>query len=209
MGATLARELDVLTHAPRELSPEEAAAPIAAAAKSGAPLRVLGADAVLRGRVLAHAIAAGQPIFCVVADETTALRLACDAAFFLGLRGPAPLDTDGPIVVLPELDTSPLGDLVPDDLPFRDELDPLLGVGGLTGCRCWPLLRELVALAFMSLTSKLQYDTQDNQGQSGRADAATRGNSNDCVPRCLFTNARSRWRRDGPSLSRPLDSTWS
>ncbi|HWB73763.1 MAG TPA: DEAD/DEAH box helicase, partial [Nannocystaceae bacterium] len=106
--------MDVLTHAPRELSPDEAAIPIGAAAKSGAALRVLGADAVLRGRVLAQAIAGGQPIFCVVADETTAQRLACDAAFFLGLRAPAPLDTDGPVVVLPELDTSPLGDLVPD-----------------------------------------------------------------------------------------------
>ncbi len=64
--------------------------------------------------MLAHASGAGVPILCVVVDESTALRLAGDVAFFLGLRGPAQLDTDGPIVVLPELDTSPLGDLVPD-----------------------------------------------------------------------------------------------
>jgi transcription-repair coupling factor (superfamily II helicase) len=51
----------------------------------------------------------------VVCDqESTARTLAGDVAFFLGVRGPSPDDLDREVVVLPEIDTSPLGDLAID-----------------------------------------------------------------------------------------------
>ncbi len=93
------------------LSPFAALGPTRDAAARGAPVRVIGADASLRARWIAMAAASG-PLAVVTVDDAAAQRLATDVAFFLGRRPPA--DADAPIVVLPELDTSPLGDLAVD-----------------------------------------------------------------------------------------------
>ncbi|HET6583924.1 MAG TPA: DEAD/DEAH box helicase, partial [Nannocystaceae bacterium] len=95
-------------------SPAAAAAPLTEALRRGARVRVLGADGPLRARVIAHAADVGVPLFVVTADDATARSLAGDVAFFLGMRAPSPTATDGPLVVVPELDTSPYGDMVTD-----------------------------------------------------------------------------------------------
>ena len=59
---------------------------------------------------------AGVSVAVIVSTEGEAERLATDVAFFLGGRARAPSDVDGAVVVLPELDTSPLGDLATDAL---------------------------------------------------------------------------------------------
>ncbi len=96
------------------LSPLAAEAPSRDAAARGAPVRVTGADHSLRARWIAAAAGAGLPVAVVVVDEAEARRLAIDVAFFLGERAPGADDVDGAVVVLPELDTSPLGDLAVD-----------------------------------------------------------------------------------------------
>ncbi|MFO0633283.1 MAG: transcription-repair coupling factor [Nannocystaceae bacterium] len=99
---------------PDSLSPHAAAAQVARAARAAAPLRVLGADGALRAHVIAAAVGAGVRVLAVTVDDAAARTLASDVAFFLGLPAPDPDDAAGEIVVLPDLDTSPLGDLAPD-----------------------------------------------------------------------------------------------
>ncbi|MBC8069941.1 MAG: hypothetical protein IAG13_16505, partial [Deltaproteobacteria bacterium] len=60
--------MDTPGQGPRELSPLQAAAPIVASLRRGTRLRVLGADGVLRARVLAHACERAEALLCVVAD---------------------------------------------------------------------------------------------------------------------------------------------
>ncbi|MBX7084755.1 MAG: hypothetical protein K1X88_36460, partial [Nannocystaceae bacterium] len=99
---------------PDSLSPHAAVAPLRRAAHAAAPLRVLGADGALRAHVIAAAAGAGVRVFAITVDDAAARALATDVAFFLGLPAPDPDDGEGDIVVLPELDTSPLGDLASD-----------------------------------------------------------------------------------------------
>jgi len=96
------------------LSPRAVVAPTRDAAVRGLPLRVVATDGSLRARWLAIAAEYDTPLAVIVATETDAWRLAVDVAFFMGLRAPSPDDASSPIALLPELDTSPLGDLATD-----------------------------------------------------------------------------------------------
>ena len=96
------------------LSPSQAAAPLVAHAAAGTPVRVLGAVDPLLAKLVADASAAGAPLLVVTVDDAAARRLAADVCFFLGCSAPAADDTEGDVVVLPDVDTSPLGDLAPD-----------------------------------------------------------------------------------------------
>ncbi|MEM6991679.1 MAG: transcription-repair coupling factor [Myxococcota bacterium] len=97
-------------------SPSEAAALVAAAFERRRSLRVLGADGAARGLLLARcAEAGGGPLLYVAPDDASARTVAADTAFFLGVSAPAgSLDVGGPILVLPEPDTSPYADVSPD-----------------------------------------------------------------------------------------------
>src|SRR5690606_22734986 len=76
-------------------------------------VRVVGAVGGFRGYTLAMAArGADGPVFTVAPDEASARRLASDAAFFLGT---AVRDvSDGPVLVVPEIDTSPYADAAAD-----------------------------------------------------------------------------------------------
>jgi transcription-repair coupling factor (superfamily II helicase) len=75
--------------------------------------RLVGAVGGFRGLALAGAaLQADGPVVTVAADDASARALAADAAFFLG----APLREacDGPVLVVPEIDTSPYADAAAD-----------------------------------------------------------------------------------------------
>jgi transcription-repair coupling factor (superfamily II helicase) len=75
-------------------------------------VRLVGAVGGFRGLALAAAGRADGPVFTVAPDDASARALAADAAFFLG----APLRdaSDGPVLVVPEIDTSPYADAAAD-----------------------------------------------------------------------------------------------
>lgn len=86
---------------------------VIAALREQSAVRVVGAVGGFRGYTLAAAASrADGPVFTVAPDEASARRLASDAAFFLG----APLRdaSDGPVLVVPEIDTSPYADAAAD-----------------------------------------------------------------------------------------------
>ncbi|MBZ5711418.1 transcription-repair coupling factor [Nannocystis pusilla] len=83
------------------------------ALREGSDVRLVGAVGGFRGYALAMAArGADAPVFTVAPDEASARALAGDAAFFLG----APLRdaSDGPVLVVPEIDTSPYADAAAD-----------------------------------------------------------------------------------------------
>jgi transcription-repair coupling factor (superfamily II helicase) len=99
-------------------SVREAATNVASALSSATPLCVLGADGSILGVLLAEAAARaapGRPIVALLPDDAAARRVAIDAAFFLGARpddaGP---QGEGPVLVVPDVDTPPYADVSPD-----------------------------------------------------------------------------------------------
>ncbi|WAS90248.1 transcription-repair coupling factor [Nannocystis punicea] len=83
------------------------------ALREGSDVRLVGAVGGFRGYALAMAASRVEaPVFTVAPDEASARALAGDAAFFLG----APLRdaSDGPVLVVPEIDTSPYADAAAD-----------------------------------------------------------------------------------------------
>lgn len=119
------------------LSPSDAARRVALSLAASRPLRVLGADGPLRGLVLARVAAEAPPdtpILYVAADDRAARTVAADAAFFAGLPAPSgSLETDGPILVLPEPDTSPWADVSPDPRVVGARLGALARLADLGG----------------------------------------------------------------------------
>ena len=127
--------------APSEPAGDDAPAPAAgsmlgscaavlAALRAGRRLRVLGADGGFRGLLLARAAldpAAAGPLFVVTPDEAAAQATAADAAFFLGL--PPGGREGGPVLVIPEDDTSPYGDAAADPRVVAQRLGALFRLG--------------------------------------------------------------------------------
>ena len=109
-------------------SPNEAAKLVASALRLPRPVRVLGADGAVRGLLLAQcAQELAGPVLYVAPDDATARSVATDAAFVLGVPPPGgSLDVDGPILVLPEPDTSPYADVSPDPRAVGARLAALL-----------------------------------------------------------------------------------
>lgn len=74
----------------------------------------------------------GDPILYVAPDDATARTVAADAAFFAGVTPPSTsLDVDGPILLLPEPDTSPYADVSPDPRAVGARLAALLRLSSI------------------------------------------------------------------------------
>ena len=84
-----------------------------AALRARKPARLVGAVGGFRGYALAAAaLEADTLVFTVTPDEASARQLAADASFFLGV---AARDTsDGPVLLIPEIETSPYADAAAD-----------------------------------------------------------------------------------------------
>jgi transcription-repair coupling factor (superfamily II helicase) len=120
-------------------SVREAARRVCDALASGRRISVLGADGALRGLMCAHAArqaSVAAPVVYVAPGDAAARTVAADAAFFLGTR---PEDTGaaghGPILVVPDVDTSPYADVSPDPRAIGARLGALARIGGTHGPR--------------------------------------------------------------------------
>jgi transcription-repair coupling factor (superfamily II helicase) len=99
----------------------EAIPEILAALRSGARanrrLRVLGAEGGYRGLLLARAMAdpdAEGPLCYLAADDASARQVAADVGFFAGVPASELEQGGGRILLIPEIDVSPYGDVSPD-----------------------------------------------------------------------------------------------
>ena len=116
----------------------EAAGRVCDALRLDRRLRVLGGDGALRGQLCAHAAAAASsetPVVCVAADDASARTVAIDAAFFLGTRVDDVAAGSGPIMVVPEVETSPYADVSPDPRAVGARLGALSRIGQPDGPR--------------------------------------------------------------------------
>jgi transcription-repair coupling factor (superfamily II helicase) len=118
---------------PRPVSTSSADSPLGScvailtALREGQRLRVLGAEGGFLGLLLARAAsdpAATGPLFVVVNEEARARALAADASFFLGLPG-RDAGLEGPVLVVPENETSPYSDAAADPRVIAQRLGAL------------------------------------------------------------------------------------
>jgi len=152
----------------------EAIPPILSALRAGRRTRVLGADGGYRGLVLARAMADPEtdaPLCYVAADDSSARQLASDVGFFAGL-GPAELDHGERILVVPEIDVSPYGDVSPDPRAVGGRLAALerlrAGTVELVIVSLRALLRKTIpAAGFAGLCQRWEVE-----GELGREEAA-------------------------------------
>lgn len=96
--------------------PLEALAPILSALRTGRRTRVLGAEGGYRGLLLARAMAdpdTSAPLCYLAADDATARAVAADVGFFAGVSS-GETDPSKRILLIPEIDVSPYGDVSPD-----------------------------------------------------------------------------------------------
>ncbi|MCA9685005.1 MAG: hypothetical protein KC457_22675, partial [Myxococcales bacterium] len=93
----------------------EALPPILDALRTGRRTRVLGADGGYRGLLLARAMVdpdARGPLFYLAPDDATARTVVADVGFFAGEE--AEREGHARILLIPEIDVSPYGDIAPD-----------------------------------------------------------------------------------------------
>jgi transcription-repair coupling factor (superfamily II helicase) len=94
----------------------EAIPPLLSALRTGRRTRVLGAEGGYRGLVLARAMAdpdTDAPLCYLAADDASARQVAADVGFFAGVSA-SELETGTRILLIPEIDVSPYGDVSPD-----------------------------------------------------------------------------------------------
>ena len=94
----------------------EAIPPLLQALRAGRRTRVLGADGGYRGLLLARAMAdpdTDAPLCYVAPDDATARQVAADVGFFAGVST-SELESSVRILLIPEIDVSPYGDVSPD-----------------------------------------------------------------------------------------------
>src|SRR5690349_5909090 len=94
--------------------PLEALAPILSALRAGRRTRVLGAEGGYRGLLLARAMAdpdTTAPLCYIAADDASARAVAADVGFFAGA---SEVEHSQRILLIPEIDVSPYGDVSPD-----------------------------------------------------------------------------------------------
>jgi transcription-repair coupling factor (superfamily II helicase) len=152
----------------------EALAPILSALRSGRRTRVLGAEGGYRGLLLARAMADPEtdaPLVYLAADDATARSVAADVGFFAGVS-PSELEHSPRILVIPEIDVSPYGDVSPDPRAVGSRLAALerlrAGESELIITSMRSLLRKtLPAEAFAGLCRRWQ-----TEGELGREEAA-------------------------------------
>jgi transcription-repair coupling factor (superfamily II helicase) len=96
--------------------PLEALAPILSALRTGRRTRVLGAEGGYRGLLLARAMAdpdTNAPLCYLAADDASARAVAADVGFFAGVSA-TEVEQSKRILLIPEIDVSPYGDVSPD-----------------------------------------------------------------------------------------------
>ncbi|PRP92635.1 Transcription-repair-coupling factor [Enhygromyxa salina] len=152
----------------------EAIAPILSALRSGRRTRVLGAEGGYRGLLLARAMAdpdTDAPLCYLAADDASARQVAADVGFFAGVS-PAELDQSSRILLIPEIDVSPYGDVSPDPRAVGGRLAALerLRAGEaeliITSLRS-ALRKTIPAAGFASLCRQWR-----TEGELGREEAA-------------------------------------
>jgi len=113
--------------------------PIIAALREQKSLRVLGAEGSFRGLLLARAATdadADGPVLYLAPDDSTARSVAADVSFFLGgSRRGGRGEPDRLIEIVPEIDTSPFGDVSPDPRTVAARLSSLYRLGDTSGDR--------------------------------------------------------------------------
>jgi transcription-repair coupling factor (superfamily II helicase) len=120
-------------------SVREAARRVCDSLDSDQRLTVLGGDGALRGLLCAQAARRATieaPVVYVAPDDAAARTVATDAAFFLGTR-PDDIHAagDGPVLVVPDVDTSPYADVSPDPRAVGARLAALSRIGSPDGPR--------------------------------------------------------------------------
>ena len=132
------------------------------ALRTGRKTRVLGAEGGYRGLLLAKALADPQaegPLFYITPDEPTARQLVDDVAFFAG-AGDA-----SAILLVPELEVSPYGDVSPDPRSVGARLAALerlrAGEASLVIASLRSVLRKTIAPpAFAKLCERWEVGTE-------------------------------------------------
>lgn len=138
------------------------------ALRTGRRTSVIGAEGGCRGLVLARALADPQaegPVFYVATDEATARQLADDVAFFSG-AGDA-----SAILLVPELEVSPYGDVAPDPRSVGARLAALerlrAGEASLVIASLRSLLRMTIPpAAFAKLCERWEVGTEIERDQA-------------------------------------------
>ncbi len=154
--------------------PLEALAPILSALRTGRRLQVLGAEGGYRGLLLARAMAdpdTNAPLCYVAADDASARAVAADVAFFAGVSS-TELEHSHRILLIPEIDVSPYGDVSPDPRAVGSRLAALerlrAGEAELIIVSLRSLLRKTMpAAGFAGLCR-----TWQTGGELGREEAA-------------------------------------
>jgi transcription-repair coupling factor (superfamily II helicase) len=152
----------------------EAIAPILSALRSGRRTRVLGAEGGYRGLLLARAMAdpdTQAPLCYLAADDASARAVAADVGFFAGVAA-GEIETSSRILLIPEIDVSPYGDVSPDPRAVGSRLAALerlrAGEAELIVTSLRSMLRKTIpAEGFASLCQQWQ-----TEGELGREEAA-------------------------------------
>ena len=94
----------------------EAIPPLLQALRTGRRTRVVGAEGGYRGLLLARAMVdpdTNAPLCYLAADDASARQVAADVGFFAGVSS-SELEAGTRILLVPEIDVSPYGDVSPD-----------------------------------------------------------------------------------------------
>src|SRR5262245_15716224 len=154
--------------------PLEALAPILSALRAGRRTRVLGAEGGYRGLLLARAMSdpdTNAPLCYLAADDAIARQVAADVGFFAGVSS-NDVDQSRRILLIPEIDVSPYGDVSPDPRAVGTRLAALerlrAGEAELIITSLRSLLRKTIPTSgFASLCR-----TWQTGGELGREEAA-------------------------------------
>jgi transcription-repair coupling factor (superfamily II helicase) len=154
--------------------PLEALAPILSALRTGRRTRVLGAEGGYRGLLLARAMAdpdTSAPLCYLAVDDASARQVAADVGFFAGVSS-TEVDQNRRILLIPEIDVSPYGDVSPDPRAVGARLAALerlrAGEAELVITSLRSLLRKTIPKAGFAKLCR----TWETGGELGREEAA-------------------------------------
>jgi transcription-repair coupling factor (superfamily II helicase) len=152
----------------------EALAPILSALRTGRRTRVLGAEGGYRGLLLARAMAdpdTSAPLCYLAADDATARAVAADVGFFAGVSS-TEVDQNRRILLIPEIDVSPYGDVSPDPRAVGARLAALERLRAGEAELIITSLRSLVRKTIPKLGFSGLCRSWETGGELGREEAA-------------------------------------
>jgi transcription-repair coupling factor (superfamily II helicase) len=152
----------------------EAIPPLLHALRTGRRTRVLGVEGGYRGLLLARAMVdpdTDAPLCYLAADDASARQIAADVGFFAGVSS-SELEVGTRILLIPEIDVSPYGDVSPDPRSVGNRLAALerlrAGEAELIVLSLRSALRKTIPKpAFASLCQAWR-----TEGELGREEAA-------------------------------------